>query len=436
MKLRVRHIAAFATLLLLSPLALGKTALNAMCYLASQSTSHSVEGTNAQERYELASVSKIVTAFWALDVLGPDYRFKTRVDITPVDSATKTFDVHIWGGWDPYFGRESTHFLMSELSRVGARNIRNLTFDESFTIFWAVREKPTWSIEPSASDIVSVLRQKLSKTGGEYNSTRQRALKQQIPMEQSPRLKIGKILFLKKADYVVSPQVMTFYIQSAPLHSYLKEMNRNSNNHVADHIFRYLGGANEFQTYIKTRLDLDIENIRFLNGSGDKYLISDDSGKQQKIYNEASCEAIIQVLSATREVLQKYHYDLQHVMAVSGIDESSTLGGRYSGEQTSGAVVAKTGSVDPAITLAGIINTEQGPVYFGILYKTKGPGDWATARNKIRTDVTELFGRFGGKEAITDYSGSNFLPFDRESALRSIYDPIAPVTTLATGPMP
>src|SRR5437868_7576220 len=72
---------------LLASSALAKPAMNSMCYLEDKQGAK-VEGTNPQNMYEIASVSKIVTSFWALSKLGPEYSFTTRifVDQTTADS--------------------------------------------------------------------------------------------------------------------------------------------------------------------------------------------------------------------------------------------------------------------------------------------------------------------------------------------------------------
>ncbi len=413
---RMNHAVILLTTLLVNILlfstAFARTSMNALCYLPDRPQAQ-VQGVNLQDRFKLASVSKIVTSFWALDVLGPEYRFKTRIDVTLVGA--DEFDVHLSGGWDPYFGREMTHFLVSELSRMGIRKIRTLSFDEDFKVFWSVRERPSRNIEPSADDTALILRRKLKFIGSEYNSTRMKARKLGINMVQSPYLNISRIQFVKKTDHKYTDNTQHFLMRSAPLHSYVKEMNRNSNNYVADHLFDFLGGTEAFSQFIKKRLNLSSADIQFVNGSGDKVFAKDESDRSVKTYNEASCEALIEIISATRGVLQKYKYDLMDIMAVSGVDPRTTLGDRYAGSQTAGAVVAKTGSVDPAITLAGMINTEQGPVYFGILYRTNGPSDWNNARNKIRRDVIQLMGKFGGKDTIDKYNTSTFLPFDIDS---------------------
>jgi D-alanyl-D-alanine carboxypeptidase/D-alanyl-D-alanine-endopeptidase (penicillin-binding protein 4) len=403
---------------LVSSASFGKSELNSMCYLE-EKPGAKVEGDGAQNMFEIASVSKIVTSFWAINKFGPNYRFTTRIYIDAVTS--DTYDVHIGGGWDPYFGREMTHYLFSELQKSGVHKIRNLTFDEDFTLFWSVREKPTWSIDPTSRDITGTLKQKLKFNSSEYTATRLQALKIGIKMEPRLDSRIANVDFLSKNAFNPTATTRSFELHSAPLHSYLKEMNRNSNNHVADHLFDLLGGATQFQAFIKTRLDLDPNDIRLLNGSGDRIFVKDERDHSMKVYNEASCEALVNVISGIRIDLRKSNYDIQNIMAVSGMDPGTTLGGRYSSKQMSGAVVAKTGSVDPAIALAGMISTEQGNVYFGILYKTRSPSDWPNARNQIRDNVAGLMNKFGGKNALDDYSSTMFLPFDEGSQLAEIF---------------
>jgi len=415
-RLRVR-ILSMAITIATSSLAFAKSEMNSMCYLEDKKGAV-IEGTNAQSMYEIASVSKIVTSYWALRVLGPNFRFLTQIYVDPVDNDTS--DVHIAGGWDPYFGREMTHFLFSELQRHGVFKIRNLTFDENFLLFWSVREKPTWSIDPTRRDIELVLKQKLRFSSAEYTATRLQAKKLGLALEPKLKTRISSIKFKSVNEYTPMISTRNLELRSAPLVAYLKEMNRNSNNHVADHLFNFLGGTNEFQNFIKTKLNLESDDIRLINGSGDRILVTDEKNKMQKAYNEASCEALVTIISAIRFELRINGYDIQNIMAVSGLDAGTTLGGRYASSQVSGAVVAKTGSVDPAITLAGMITTEQGNVYFGILYKTRNPSDWNTARNKIRDNVIGLMNKFGGKNEIDDYSATPFLPFDEKSGLVSI----------------
>jgi hypothetical protein len=91
-------------------------------------------------------------------------------------------------------------------------------------------------------------------------------------------------------------------------------------------------------------------------------------------------------------------------------------------------MVAKTGTVDPAVALAGMISTDKGDIYFGILYQTNGPGDWNRGRDAIRNQVVALMAKFGGKDRINGYHSAGFLPFDSSSKLVRISDQPAGTT--------
>ncbi|RYZ65680.1 MAG: hypothetical protein EOP09_13885, partial [Proteobacteria bacterium] len=290
---RMTHFIAASTVSLLASTSFAKSAMNAMCYLEDKPNAK-VEGTNPQNMYEIASVSKMVTSFWAINKMGPDYRFTTHIYMEP--TGRDEYNVHIRGGSDPYFGREMTHFLFSELSRYGVKRIRTLSFDEGFSLFWSVREKPTWSIDPSARDIAAVLKQKVKISSSEYTATRLQAQKLGMKMQTRVDMRVDNVKFISKDEYNPTVTSRIFELKSAPLHSYLKEMNRNSNNHVADHLFEIMGGPLEFQQFMKKRLDLDPTDIRLVNGSGDRFFVKDEKDQSRKAYNEASCEALVQVV--------------------------------------------------------------------------------------------------------------------------------------------
>lgn len=412
--LALRPLMALAMGVLVSQGAWSKARLNSMCYLEDR-TKAEVKGSNSQRLYEIASLSKIVTSFWALKNLGPYYRFKTRLYVAEVSDGV--YDVHVAGGRDPYFGREMTHFLVSELYRLNIRAIRNLSFDENFVFNWTVRERPvpSYSVIPLRTE--AWLKDRLKFDARQYTATRKYAQSMGVSMEPAPQVRIGNIHFLAKSEFAPTGQFKTIELKSVTLVKYLKEMNRVSNNHVADRLFEFLGGTNAFQAFIKKELDFTLEDIRFVNGSGDSYTIENTEGQKKKVYNEASCDALVHVLDSTRTLLKKSGLDLEDIMAVSGQDAKSTLKGRYANPSISGAMVAKTGTVNPAVALAGMISTEKGDVYFGILYGTDGPADWRRGRDAIRNQVGSLMGKYGGKETIRGYHSQAFLPFDASSKL-------------------
>lgn len=191
-------------------------------------------------------------------------------------------------------------------------------------------------------------------------------------------------------------------------------MNTVSNNHVADQIYSFLGGPDKFKVFIRNSLNLNEGDIQFVNGSGNSIVAASGAGKE---YNKATCSSIIQVLRDMRQGLRaQYKLSLKDIMPVSGAD-GGTLSPRF--DSIPNSLVAKTGTVDPAITLAGLLSTQGGDVYFGILLQTESPADWNTARDKIRAKVMDLLSQFGGRKSF-NYVTTAFVPFDSSSSLTSV----------------
>jgi D-alanyl-D-alanine carboxypeptidase/D-alanyl-D-alanine-endopeptidase (penicillin-binding protein 4) len=199
-------------------------------------------------------------------------------------------------------------------------------------------------------------------------------------------------------------------VKSAPLYRYLKEMNTVSNNHVADKLFEILGGVPNFRSFVQNNLNLNDRDLVFVNGSGNSIAGANGGVKD---YNRATCEAIIRVqYQMQSELHSKQGMSLKDVMAVSGAD-GGTLSPRFDSIRNS--MVAKTGTVDPAVTLAGVLSTNQGEVYFGVFMDTDSPADWNNARDQVRNKVMDLIQQYGGRRTF-GYATRSFLPFDSSSS--------------------
>lgn len=76
-----------------------------------------------------ASMVKIATALVALQVLGPDHRFRTTVYGQPADGG---LHLHLSGGGDPVLVQEEVEALAAALSaRVAGRTVTRFTFDDA-----------------------------------------------------------------------------------------------------------------------------------------------------------------------------------------------------------------------------------------------------------------------------------------------------------------
>ncbi|MGE5259832.1 MAG: D-alanyl-D-alanine carboxypeptidase/D-alanyl-D-alanine-endopeptidase [Actinomycetota bacterium] len=82
---------------------------------------------NADQPFVPASVTKIVTAWLALDVLGPDYRFETKFYLD------KDRVLYVRGGGDPFLVSEELATLAQELvAAIGKEPITGIVLDASY----------------------------------------------------------------------------------------------------------------------------------------------------------------------------------------------------------------------------------------------------------------------------------------------------------------
>jgi len=393
--------------------------MRSACYLLNQS-GEVIGGVNVDQSYEIASVTKLFTSYFSLARLGPDYRFQTQVFFKKVNSTH--FDVHIKGGRDPYSGREMMQFLIAELNKFGIMRIRNLSFDENFKFIVDVRSSNTAhsffrAQDPMPPRVQRNLRTFFNSPMQLYAHLRRVAeIDLNLKLPERIQVSVANIIFVEMNKFENVGFERPLIYQSAPLALILKEMNRNSNNHAANQIFEFLGGHEAFHSFYFEKFPSHSEVVKFYNGSGDRvYTVNN-----KKLYNMASCRAVIEMMVALDQELKKFGLELYDIMPVAGQDaegQRSTVTPTYNSESTQDALIGKTGTVNPSVTLAGKISTQSGEVFFNYIYGTNGT-DWGAARRNIRGQVIQLISRFGGREYL-NYTPRRFIPFDRESILES-----------------
>ncbi len=377
---------------------------------------NNIKGENIDERLPIASVSKLITSYRAIKEKNLSYRFQTVFYLSQVGDSL--YDLHIQGSRDPYFGAERMHYTISELNKRRITKIRNLTFDENFKFFWSIDDKEKnkslaggfyVAQDPVPEKVKSQLKAFYFIEG--YEETFKRALKNDIKMIENPKFSVQSIQFLSRNDFKYEPIRMsnTFVVNSTPLVNLLKEMNRNSNNHAANQIFEHLEAEKKFSQFLIESLNLDMKSVLMLNGSGDR--VDTSSGPK---YNEASCVAMLKILIDLHKTLVEQKSSLAKVATVIGSNEG-TATALYNTNITFDAVIAKTGTVDPAVTLGGLASTEKGLVFFMFNMKTEGTAQsWNAGRAAIKKKLLELLNSFDGGVSLNARAFS-FISFDNKS---------------------
>ncbi|WP_264212482.1 D-alanyl-D-alanine carboxypeptidase/D-alanyl-D-alanine endopeptidase [Leisingera thetidis] len=106
-------------------LARAKLPGHAVCAVADAKTGRLLESSGGAEALPPASVAKALTALYALDVLGADHRFETRVLATGgVAGGVVKGDLILAGGGDPVLNTDHLALLAKALKTAGVREVR------------------------------------------------------------------------------------------------------------------------------------------------------------------------------------------------------------------------------------------------------------------------------------------------------------------------
>lgn len=123
-------------------------------HISETATGKTVFDYNAEKLFIPASVLKVVTSAVAMEILGADYRFQTRLGYSgEIEKGTLKGDLVIIGGGDPALGSEyfkdhyfAPHFLETWVQQIKAAGIKrvegNLVLDCS--LYDSEKIPPTW----------------------------------------------------------------------------------------------------------------------------------------------------------------------------------------------------------------------------------------------------------------------------------------------------
>lgn len=295
---------------------------------------------NARQRMRPASTEKILTAITALEELGADYKFFTKLYIDgEIRGGALHGDVYVKGGFDPTFGRTDLQGFVEALASINIKSVKGaLCADVSMkdTLKWGMG----WCWDDDNPDLTPLL-----LGGKDVFLTR---------FEQALKKKGIHIGVLKKAE-CPSDAVLLKSI-STPIDKVLGRMMKESDNLYAEAVFYALAAKDRKPYASRKEAMYSIEKmIGFLGFEPAKYRVADGSGLS--LYNYLTPEletALLRYAFSRQEIFTSFYESLP----IAGVD--GTLKKRMIDTPAFNNVRAKTGTLTGVYSLAGYATAANG----------------------------------------------------------------------------
>lgn len=379
-----------------------------------------IEGDNVYHKVRLASTSKLVTTLWAMDIFGPDWKYDTKFYL-------KGKHLHITGSLDPVFSKRKLFYFVSQLVNRKINRIDKITFTPDLRVFAAAEDYVGALVEldgprsarnlydywhtPAYNLLVPVYKSFIAETPASVLAELQ--IRRNL---EDLNLSLGSVEAVSTAPFDLSASdVEEFHHLSPEIRKYLKVMNIDSNNFIADQVFDKLGGEAAFDQWLgevmatelsqhqelRTGFKAHEASMKMYTGSG-----LDTKSEGARVDNYATCALMVELIKKLDQKMSENDYHLKEVVAVPGTD-GGTFRSRLRGALTRNTLVAKTGTLFHTSTLTGMIYSQSGKHGFGIFHQlTGGKGNAKIVQNKL---VEKLIEDLGGAKRF-DYSVEYFFP--------------------------
>lgn len=358
-------------------------------------------GVNPDLRVRLASVSKLVTSLWSLNVLGANFRYKTKLYI-------KDKVLHFEGSDDPFMGNEKIYFLLSQLNSLGYTHFDKITFDKNFVVFpnaqGHIEEHPVITPESITKNLMTYFNTASWTSAMKKDYARVQALAGSSRMKKEVVFDVSEIEPVGNNPFDQDEEVRKLTLSSPPLYRYLKEMNVESNNYVAQMLYLQLGGEKYFISYMVENFRIGTKTLRFFSGSGLPTMIDNI-----RYDNYATCDSMLMLIKALKKSIEDQGLTLEDIVAVPGNDQG-TFSNRIFPADYKNAFMAKSGTLMHTSTLAGAMSTKSGFSFYGIFNQsTNIVGSKRVQNLMVKSIMTEL-----GGPKVFNYKVEPFDPYGED----------------------
>lgn len=335
-----------------------------------------------------ASNEKILVAAVALDLIGPDFRYRTELQSLPPVDGVVPGDVSLIGGGDPVlrtsdvpdplphpaFNTTSLDALADQLVRIGVTSIQGdivgdgSRYDDEFRV-------PSWDdaiTNLDAGPYDALLVNDGIIENGNYGRVPARSAA--VVFTELVRARGIEVTGgAANEDRVTDPSFTTLaLIESEPFTEILVELLHTSDNNTAEMIVKEIGYQARGEG---TRLaGLDVVRGRLAEwGMPVEGLVLDDGSGLSRA-NRVSCETLTAVITASPVAAE-----LIDLFPVAGRD--GTLADQLIGTPAEGRLQAKTGTLTDVKALTGSQpGRDGGPVEFSLVLNGDGADDPETYR--------------------------------------------------------
>jgi len=343
-----------------------------------------------------ASVVKVATSLWALERLGPDFRFETRVFARgEIDSARGVLkgDLVVRGAGDPDFQAESVFLVASALNQLGIKQVTGAVIvSRDFWIGW---ENGSAGVDPDPVKRGLLMATRLRQTldprrwnGVTRRTWREFALRRNLNLGYPPRV---QVLGGVGVDGARTGELVLVH-RSGPLASTLRRFNCFSNNDI-ERVGADLGPVEELSSLLRVRCDAPADAIQLETTSG--------LGT-----NRVTPRLVVRLLREFVATCTRVGLSIESVLPVVGCDPGTVerFFPRLQETPYTASVVGKTGtltSTDGGVAvLAGIARTASGDVAFCVA-APNARGKLHLARKTEEQWVLDLIARYGGPQPRT-----------------------------------
>ncbi|CAN5613689.1 hypothetical protein BH11CYA1_BH11CYA1_33590 [soil metagenome] len=313
-----------------------------------------LQSRNSDLSYNPASGTKILTAFAVLQSLGPQYRFKTRVEYQgDIKNKTLTGTISFDNG-NPFFEQEQLQQLANKLSQTGV----------------------TKAVAEIVTPVDFVFQ---NKTGKSATKALFQGLRKTDLTLRAPR---------KKQAQPIPSNTFAITVESKPILAIVKDCLSRSDNLIAERLGQLVGGA-AMVSQIATALSaLPANSISLQSSSG-------------LGINRITPRAMMAVLTHFKDFLESHNLELSEALPVAGIDRG-TIYRRFANSKIKGVMTGKTGTLKEtdfgASVLVGELSTKnQGRVRFVIFQKGGNTAQLRQQQNKILENMLASSGGPGGR---------------------------------------